>query len=72
MRLPHYTWKDPQGHVLSHNQDCTITDAQISNSGKYTIEVTMPYCSTPIKGEVDIQVVPCLAPINPHLMNKAM
>lgn len=72
VRLPNYTWKDPQGHVLSHNQDCTITDAQISNSGKYTIEVTMPYCSTPIKGEVDIQVVPCLAPINPHLMNKAM
>jgi len=36
VRLPNYTWKDPQGHVLSHNQDCTITDVQISNFSSYS------------------------------------
>lgn len=55
---------------FSNEQNPIIQSAKPSDSGRYRITLEAVGCTKKSIGYVNIQVVPCYAPVNPSLMNK--
>lgn len=69
--LTNYTWTGPNGFT-SNLQNPVIPNAKRNMSGLYKVVVNPPKCGRSYEGYINIQVVPCFAPVNPILMNKAL
>lgn len=72
-----YTWEKEEtpnsGNYVffSDEQNPVIPSSKPSDSGRYRVTVEASGCTQKSIGYVNIQVVPCYAPVNPSLMNKA-
>lgn len=55
---------------FSNEQNPVIPTSKPSDSGRYRVTVEASGCTQKSTGYVNIQVVPCYAPVNPSLMNK--
>lgn len=67
-----YEWYDPSGKLISTKAEVEIPKADAKLSGNYRVVVHPLYCGNGIEGYVFIQVHPCFAPINPHLMQRCV
>lgn len=67
-----YEWYDPSGKLISTKAEVEIPKADAKLSGNYRVVVHPLYCGNGIEGYVFIQVHPCFAPINPHLMQRCI
>jgi len=64
-----YQWTDPNGNILTGGRTPQITNAQVSNSGTYTLIETVRGCqSTPVTVNVTVDA-PAIANTNtPHIV----
>lgn len=73
--LVNFKWYRPGDMVagrahFSTEQNPMIFGARVEDSGIYEVRVDPPYCGSGFTGSVTIKVIPCSAPVNPHLMQK--
>lgn len=73
--LVNFKWYRPGGKQagqppFSTLQNPMIYGARVEDSGIYEVEVNPPYCGQGVTGSVNITVLPCSAPVNPHLMQR--
>ena len=51
-----YTWKDPNGDVVGSGNNFTLSAIETSQSGVFTVDISLPYCN--LQGSVAIGVAP--------------
>ncbi len=75
--LNNYRWYPPGKNAIdnpndfiSEKRELYIFNARVEDSGRYECEVRPLGCGTGLRSDVYITVVPCTAPVNPHLMQR--
>ena len=75
--LNSYRWYPPgkdaitnPNDYISIKRDLIIYNARVEDSGRYECQVIPIGCGTGLRDFVEIVVLPCTAPVNPHLMQR--
>ena len=75
--LNSYRWYPPGKDAITNPNDyisikreLIIYNARVEDSGRYECQVIPIGCGTGLRDFVEIVVLPCTAPVNPHLMQR--